>query len=469
MTRQLHFRRIALAVTAAAAGATLLVTATPALGFGYRSPTAQASLETAAVLVAALAAFLILGRFRTSGRGDDLALLVALLTVAGSNLLFSTIPAATGLETGGRFFTWAVLTGRLAAAAVLAWAAFAPRRAVDDPKRALRRGLAVTVGLLALAAACGATGRSVSTGIDTALAPEDAGTALIQGSLPLLLLQLAMAALYAVAAAGFLRRAPQDELLGWFTVASILAAFSRVNYFLFPSIYAGWIYTGDLFRLGFYLVMLVGVVRQLAEYRRAYTHAAIANERRKVARDLHDGLAQELAYIAAQTRDLAARTGEPLVERLSLAADRAMDESRNAIEGLVRDRDESLDEGIWRVGEPIASRSGARLRVIAEPGIEASPEVHDGLLKITREALNNAARHGGGKSMTVTVGLSEGRLRLLVVDDGAGFETAEPGFGFTTMRERAEQLGGTLAIRSDPGAGTRVEVTFPWNGRSAPS
>lgn len=457
------FRRAAALVAVGAGFATLIVTSTPAVGFGYRSPSAQVSLETVAVLVAALVCFLLLGRYRTSGRLDELLLLMGVLTIASTNLLYSTIPAVADVTGEDRFLTWSVLLGRLFGAAVLMAAAVVPARPVAKPGAGLRRGIGGAAALVALSALGGLLGQSVDTGIRPGISPEDAGTALIQGSALLLSLQLLMALLYAGAALGFLRRSGSDELLGWIALGSILAAASRVNYFLFPSVYAGWVYTGDLLRLGFYALLLVGVVRQLAQYRRAFVHSAVAEERRRLARDLHDGLAQELAFISAQTRDLAARTSEPLVERLSLAADRALDESREAIAELTRGQAEALEAGLWRVAEPITARADLRLRVSVDPEAEDPPaDVRDAIFKIAREALNNAARHAGAGTVTVTVVPSSSGVRLEVADDGEGFEDATAGFGLTTMRERAELAGGVLAVHSTRGEGTRVEVAFAW-------
>jgi hypothetical protein len=91
----------------------------------------------------------------------------------------------------------------------------------------------------------------------------------------LLALQLAMAALYGLAAVGFLNRSVRvgDEFFGWLAIAAVLASASHVNYFLYPSQYSEWVYTGDAFRLLFSAVLLAGSGREIWSYWRALSEA----------------------------------------------------------------------------------------------------------------------------------------------------------------------------------------------------
>jgi signal transduction histidine kinase len=91
----------------------------------------------------------------------------------------------------------------------------------------------------------------------------------------------------------------------------------------------------------------------------------------------------------------------------------------------------------------------------------ATPAVREALVRIVRESITNAARHGEAEHVTVTFSL-DGVLQI--TDDGKGFtpETATPNrFGLVSMRERAERLGARFRIESQPGRGTRVEVALP--------
>ena len=92
------------------------------------------------------------------------------------------------------------------------------------------------------------------------------------------------------------------------------------------------------------------------------------------------------------------------------------------------------------------------------------PSVEAALYRICQEALTNVARHAGAERATVRLVATPDRVRLAVEDDGSGFDAAgvpEERHGIVGMRERAEVLGGTLEVRSEPGEGTRIEVTAP--------
>jgi signal transduction histidine kinase len=149
---------------------------------------------------------------------------------------------------------------------------------------------------------------------------------------------------------------------------------------------------------------------------------------------------------------------------LADAADRALDEARRAVVSL-SEKAESLQVSISQTVEDLAVRHGMNARLEISEEIVLSGEITENLLRIVREAITNAARHS--HASTVTVGLaqdSEG-IRLLLSDDGEGFDTngrPDPKrFGLTFMEERCASIGGTLAVTSRPGIGTCVEVRLP--------
>jgi signal transduction histidine kinase len=274
--------------------------------------------------------------------------------------------------------------------------------------------------------------------------------------------------LYGVAAVGFTRRGARehDELATWFGVGCVLAAFGYLNYFLFPSLYCEWVYTGDLLRLAFHVVLLIGAAREIASYQRGLTEAAVIEERRRMARDLHDGLAQELAFIGTQSKRLATRSdgaGAPSLEQLAAAADRALDESRDVISALTRSLDAPLDQALAEAAEGVGYRFGARVELDLAPGVHVAEETSAELCRIVREAVTNACRHGRCESVRVVLSADAG-VRVLVTDDGRGFDQAATpggGFGLTSMKERAQRIGGRFTVRSHPGQGAEVEVVLP--------
>ena len=279
-------------------------------------------------------------------------------------------------------------------------------------------------------------------------------------------MQLAEMGLFTVAALGFARRAARarDELARWLAIAATLGAFSRLNYFLFPSLYSSYFYVGDFLRLGFFLALFVGGALELRRARDILAAAAVLEERRRIARDIHDGVAQDLAYILQQGRRLAARPEAPTpLRHMVLAAGRALDESRHAIAALERAGGASLVGALRVTAVETASREGGTVEMDLDGiGRVAVPmPVQEVLLRVLREAIINAIRHG--RAETVKVSFQEDTSPLLVVsDDGVGFDVVaakETGrLGLRSMAARVAEVGGELTIDSAPGRGTRVEV-----------
>jgi signal transduction histidine kinase len=286
------------------------------------------------------------------------------------------------------------------------------------------------------------------------------------GNAGLLALQLAGFVLYSTAAIGFVLRAERngDRLMAWVAVATALRAIASLNYFLFPSLYSDWIYVGDFFRLAFFVVLLVGAATEIQHYQRSLERAAALEERRRLARELHDGLAQELAFIATQSRWLSRRKdSDETIDQLVVAAERALDESRSAISALTRPLDEPLDVAIAQAAEDVAGRVNVRLRLDLQEGVEVPVATREALVRIVREAVSNTARHGKASAATVVLSAA-GPVTLRIDDDGIGFDPSDRdgrGFGLTSMSERARALGGELHVSSTPGSGTSVEVVIP--------
>jgi DNA-binding NarL/FixJ family response regulator len=175
-----------------------------------------------------------------------------------------------------------------------------------------------------------------------------------------LVLQMTAAVLLGTAAVGFTLRAGhrREPLLVWLGPAVTLGASRASTNFLFPSVYSEWLYTGDLLRLGFYVVLLGAGAAQIAADQR---HAAALEERRRVARNLHDGLAHELAFIATRARALAAESSDPAATQVAAAAERALNESRDAIAALSAPVGEPLDAALARGGRCRTASRGSGL------------------------------------------------------------------------------------------------------------
>jgi signal transduction histidine kinase len=463
----LRIRASIVAAATAAAVFTLLVSVTSVIALAYRSPALHVATETAAALISLVAAQLIYGRFRSTLRLSDLCLTAALFVFAVSNLCFSAIPAIAQ-SPPGLFQTWAPVGGQLLGAALLAAAPFIPPRLVHRPRRSAMRTLgACAVALACIAAAVVLAGDRLPEAIEPGLSPTGSERPSVVGQSTVLGEQLMTMLFFTVAAFGYSRRAERtdDELDRWLAIASTLGAFSRLNYVLFPSLFSEWFYAGDVLRLAFYLALLVGGVLELRRTYEALATAAVFGERQRLARDLHDGVAQDLAFIVQHGRKLARQdSGERRVQPLITAAQSALDESRHAIAALARPRHQSLAEALRNTAREAADREGAEVEtdIPAELVMPAARE--QALLRVVREATLNAVRHGGARMVRIEL-REMPCLCLRVTDDGTGFDVSEaaeaPGrMGLKGMAERIRDVGGEFSIDSEPGHPTCVTVAF---------
>jgi signal transduction histidine kinase len=279
----------------------------------------------------------------------------------------------------------------------------------------------------------------------------------------LIVLELLVAMLYGLAAIGFLRRSRRlgDEFFGWLAVAATLAVVSHVNYSLFPASYSqSVLYTGDIFRFAFYGALLFGCLREIWSYWTALSAAAVLEDRRRMARDLHDGLAQELAYISRNLDLVAGEADEETMARLRPAVARAQAELRSAISALAPPAHPDAEIALADAASEVAERYRIELKLDLVPSVKLSPTRTEALVRIACEAVANAAQHSGTADVTVRLERDASRVRLRVMDRGCGFDTSAPvsGFGLIGMKERAWSVGGELRIRSAPGRGSEVDL-----------
>ncbi len=431
----------------------------------HPDPALRATMELGVGLAALLAALLAFRRYAERGGAEGLVLGASLLALAFASLTAGALPVFVPQETAASL-AWMRVPPLLLAALGLAAASRLSGRSLA-PRASHVAGVAGAV--VALQVAAGAVALTLADRLPAELGervadgaysvPEDvAGVALAVHGLA--------AGLLLLAAVGFTRADGGDRLARWLGFGCALAAVAQVHYALHPSLVSSALSVGDVFRLAFAACLLAATVQEVAEHQRALLAEAVARERRRLARELHDGLAQELSFLVTQTRLLSVRHGR--LEGLDALEDtsrRALDESRLAIGALARPGDEPLDVALESAVADLAERMGTSVRLRLSPGVEVEPPTRDALLRIVREAMTNAVRHGGATAVSVELEAGSG-LRLRVVDDGQGFAVddaagAPAGFGLVSMRERAEALGGRLTVASRPGQGTRVELVLP--------
>lgn len=227
-------------------------------------------------------------------------------------------------------------------------------------------------------------------------------------------------------------------------------------------------------------------MERLAEQGR---RAAVLEERNRMAREIHDTLAQGFTGIALQleaARHALGKSVEDAREIIATARDLArqnLAEARRSVWALRPQLLEGagLPEAFQQALETVTRGTGmeARFHLHGTPRILPGDVEHD-TLRIGIEAVTNAVKHSGGSAVDVDLTYDTWSVRLSVRDDGAGFDPArvtEGSFGITSMRERAGRLGGTLHIVSSPGRSTRIDLNVSLlaqaevsgdNGREAP-
>ena len=206
---------------------------------------------------------------------------------------------------------------------------------------------------------------------------------------------------------------------------------------------------------------------------------AVEEERQRIAREMHDGLAQVLGYVNVQVGAVrrlvelgrnADATGE--LERLEEAARDAYADIREGILSLrvITQKGAGLLSALGTYLRDFSEQSGIKVDLVVEhEGREVTvpPDLEVQLIRIVQEALSNVRKHSKATGAEVRFGADPSQFTVAVRDNGSGFRpdrlgaTGGPRFGLQIMRERAESLGGTLEIGTAPGTGTTVTVRVP--------
>jgi two-component system NarL family sensor kinase len=238
----------------------------------------------------------------------------------------------------------------------------------------------------------------------------------------------------------------------------------------------GWreLSAGDL-RLLYTVGDLLAIAVERARLFARQADFGAAEERNRLAREIHDTLAQGLTAITLQletadalleAQDAPERSRQAIAQALSLARSN-LEEARRSVLDLRAAplQDHTLSQALSALAAEWSAKGQAPVRFHSAGGSRPlPPNVEAGLYRIAQEALTNAARHGHASIIRLELAAEPGQVRLTVEDDGRGFEpdqiTADR-FGLLGLNERARLLGGSLSLQSSPGEGTRVEVTVP--------
>src|SRR6266511_6097814 len=341
---------------------------------------------------------------------------------------------------------------RLVVDTMVALAAAAPfaRGRIVGQQRALRWSVAA---LLLLEIALWFFVRSLSLGLPELRGGDDQPLLLIFA----LALQ-ALLSLVALVGFGLRYRSYGDDLYRWLGLAATLSLFAELHYVFTPGSSA-LVSQGDFLRLISYGLLMVGVWRAIrfAEFGRA-----VAEERARVAREIHDGLAQYLFTISTHASMLEAGSApEGTATRIRQAAAAAQQEARFAILALSSASGNApFDSALRRYVDLLTADGELEVELDVDPELALAPDEQIEVFRIVQEGLANVRKHARAGQAEVLIGRRGGKRVVLVRDDGAGFdgETDAAGQGLKNLRLRASAIGGAFALRSVPGKGTALEV-----------
>ena len=415
----------------------------------------RSAIETGITVSALVSAVLLLAHFRHTRRLRDLLLLAALATVAVTDFVFNALPAyhhETGIYgAGARMALMTLIAGTFLAAA------FAPG---DREVQAGRRLAAIAIPAAFYFVALGEV-------VDLIGGPvREQGPSGAHGALASAV-SVACCILLLVSAAGFaVRHRDGDREAGLLVAAAVCMAGAQLGLLTVSVSPPEWVTPSDALRVGAYALLLAVSIRMYRGSQDQMARNALSAERHRIAQDLHDGLAQDMVFIAAHSERLAREFGAD--HPLAIAAQRALDASRGKIVDLSAATASNTEQALREV----AAEFGARFNVAVTVNVDAGASVaatepseceRRELVRIAREAIANAVRHGGARNVTVRLGSRRDNLLLRISDDGCGFgsasaTTAGTGLGMRIMGARAKSLGGQLVTRTRDSGGGEIEI-----------
>ncbi len=486
---------VAIGATVAALLATLVIGLGVPVEVRVVAPGLDLAIDTVATLVTLAVAVLAWQRYRDRGQRTALFEASAFLVLAAASAI-AAIQALAALDTGiaaglapfSEGALYVATAARLIAATLLVVGEAPALRASGTrmPRLVAIGPAAVVVGLVLVApAVAGALPPLLGA---TATGPGQPVPALPPPTAANVVLQAIGAALFAAAAASARRRAvrggPVSE--GFLAVGLVFAAFAQLHLAFYPSAYAGIMTSGDLLYLAFDVILLLGIEAETRAYTVELRHAnlglerlreaevgrAAIEERARLSRELHDGLAQDLWFAKLKVGRLAALPdldpeARSLCSELDEAIDAGLTEARQAVMAL-RAEDHAADsfsELMARYVDDYGDRFGIRTEFVCARDVpRLDTRVEAELLRIAQEALSNILRHADATVVRVEVARAHGLVVLTVRDNGRGFDPSAVdgrGFGLTSMSERAALIGGRFTIDSRPLDGARVTIEIP--------
>jgi signal transduction histidine kinase len=405
----------------------------PSLRTSYDQPELRLVLATVFMLAGGLVAVLAGTRFAAEGRRFDLLLAAGFAVSSLSWLAFTVGPgiggnSSLGPATAGRAVSWALIaaapfvSGTIGHRVRALWGMLALTALALLPVWAIAHNVRTVTGLLALQA----------------------------------LLQL-------VAALAFSNRYRMhgEDLDQWLSYVATLTLFASLGEIFTKSSASLEVARGDALVLVANGVLLVGLWRAI---RASEFGRLIAEERARVARDIHDGLAQYLFAVSTHASML--EDGADFADalpKLKEAALLAQQEARYAILALSSAAGRApFDSALRRYVDVLTADGALEVELEIDPTVQLGPDEQIEVFRIVQEGLANVRRHSNALHARVEIGGRGADRFVRVRDDGSGFDLddSRAGEGLRNIRERASSIGGALSLNSTPGRGTALEVVL---------
>jgi signal transduction histidine kinase len=265
----------------------------------------------------------------------------------------------------------------------------------------------------------------------------------------------------------------------------VILLVAEVQNAFWPSVYTNLVTIADIMRLVAYVVLVAGAIADqrsdLRALRSAYSaldrmrvndaERAALEERARLAREIHDGLAQHLWFAKLKFERLVgtlAEADQPLAAEVTQALDAAIVEAREALVTMRASLAEDVPfaDMLQRSIDDFEERSGLRVELAIPTSLPTAlaPRVQVELLRIVSEALTNVHKHADATTVRIVAEVGAGELLITITDNGHGFvpdEAFDQGLGLRGMHERARLINGNLSVMSELSGGTTVEVRVP--------
>jgi signal transduction histidine kinase len=253
-----------------------------------------------------------------------------------------------------------------------------------------------------------------------------------------------------------------EDFARWLALGFTLMLFAALHLVFQPLLVGDYVSQGDFLRMLAYLLILVGAWRTI---RATELGRAVAEERARVAREIHDGLAQYLFAVSTHASMLeAGAPASDIAPRLKEAASLAQQEARFAILALSSASGNApFDAALRRYVEFLTADGALDVELDVDRSIRLAPDEQIEVFRIVQEGLANVRRHANATRAEVEIGQRPFGERFVTIrDDGDGFDGAETsaGQGLKNMRARAASIEGGFTLRSTPGRGTALEVVL---------